>query len=177
MEKLSGRLLWENTATGICVEIPARSSGEHIFLYLMFVAFTTLAILYRRAILPGDQASAFAWFNVALGVGGVLLLAGLILWNFTGRTVVTVNPSGIRLERRVAGLQWDTRTFRVDQVHGLRFIPPYSFYKYRSDHYPSKMEFFAGRKRCRFAQGISEREACALVDCINSVSVFAKTNV
>jgi hypothetical protein len=179
MEKLAGGLRCENTPNGTRLEIPAQSSWQDIFALIFLIAWTSLAILYRRDILPGDQASPFGWFNLAFGILGVLLVAGLLLWSFTGCTFVTVNPLQIRLERRVAGLQWDTRTFRVDQVHGLRFVPPYSLYKYvvNTDRHPSKMELVANNKRYRFARGISEREACALVDRVNSIVVVASTAI
>jgi hypothetical protein len=178
MEKLAGRLRCEHTPNGIRLEIPAQSSWEDAFILIFLIAWTSLAILYRRAILPGDQASPFAWFNLAFSIAGVLLVVGLLLWSLTGRTILHVSPFEIRLERRVVGLEWDTRAFRVDQVHGLRFIPPYSLYKYvmDTDRHPSKMEFVANNKRYRFARGITEREACALINRVNSIADLVRTD-
>jgi len=178
MQRLAGRLQFEHTADGVRIKIPARGSWQAILALVLLAAWTALAIAYRGAIPSNDQASSFAWFNLAFSIAGLLFVAGMLLWSFTGRSIVTITPSEIWLERRVVGLPWDSRTFRADLVGGLRYIPPSCLYKYApSDHYPSKMELSSGNKLYRFARGITEREACALVDQANSIVKFTNAHV
>lgn len=174
MQPLAGRLQYERTGEGVCIEIPARGHWTAVLGLIFLAAWVCLAIAYRRAILPGDQASLFAWLNVGLGIAGFLLVGGLLLWSLTGRTLVRLTASEIRLERRVAGVPWDERAFPADSVGGLRYVPPDSLYKYaiNSDRHPSRMEISVGERRYRFARGIDEREAGALMEQAKSIVGF-----
>lgn len=112
---------------------------------------------------------------VAVGVGACFM-AAWILWNFTGRTIVSINQSELKIQRRVLGFEWDTRRFATSDIRNLRYLPPTEIWAFRTDTDPntSKIQFQTKNKTVRFARGITEREACALFDRLETIYKFPK---
>ncbi len=110
-----------------------------------------------------------------VGVGVCFLLAW-ISWSFTGKTIVTVNQKELTIQRRVLGIEWDTRQFATFDVRNLRYLPPTEIWAFRTDTDPatSKLQLKAKNKTVRFASGITEKEACALFDRMEEGYQFSK---
>jgi extradiol dioxygenase family protein len=103
-------------------------------------------------------------------------MAAWVSWSFTGRTIVSVNQNEMNIQRRVLGFEWDTRRFATFEIRNLRYLPPTEIWTFRTDTDPnaSKVQFQVKNKTVRFAGGITEREACALFDCLETICKFPK---
>ena len=107
-----------------------------------------------------------AWTSIAITAVLTCIFVCWLLWGMTGKTILTIDPLELKLERRVIGIEWDTRRFATCDVKNLRYIPPTEIWAFRTDTDPatSKLQFRAKGKTIRFARGITEKEAGALYD-------------
>jgi len=138
MQHLAGRLQWERGGTGIRAMIPARSRLLlDTWIGVLTFGAIALAIVSWRDLLLDSRTSALGWFNISTSIVGVLLLAGVLLWSFTGHTVVSLDCAELTLERRIAGLQWDRRRFPVNEVYDLRYVAPQVTRPLRTDTDPT----------------------------------------
>lgn len=175
LEKLNGKLMWERTPQGgIRVEIPARldwavvAMGAAITLWaLLFMGITPLRMITQDT--PGIAAWFFALVFLALACAAV----GLLVWNFKGRTTLTLDPSEMKLVRSVLGFEWSTRVFPTREVRNLRYLPS-SGYKLGRTHIPSVFCFEANDRTHTFASGLTNIEAFALIDRMLDVYAFPK---
>jgi|SRR5580692_4001038 hypothetical protein len=176
IEKLAGRLKWERADQGIRVVIPARWGWLAISAAAAVVG-ATIEAMQLEWMIPSDEAlfrlGVLGAVVVALGVCAAV---AWISWSFTGKTVVTINQNEMRIQRRVLGIEWDTRRFATCDVRNLRYLPPTEIRAFRTDTDPntSKIQFQAKNRTVRFASGITEREACALFDRMQEIYKFPK---
>lgn len=131
--------------------------------------------MYQRHIGTTEGLVRFAWTCVVAGIAGIFIVVGWLLWSLTGETAVTLNPAKMKIQRLVLGIEWDTRIFATCDVHNLRYIAPTSmWYRNEPDPNSSKIQFQENGKKRRFAGGITEKEACALIDRMLEVYKFPK---
>jgi hypothetical protein len=177
-EKLAGRLMWEQTAEGIRVEIPALFNWQVVPDAALVCVWMVGAWLYQRNFAPGRGLTALAWSCIVAGVVGLFIAAGWVLWGLTGETILTLNPAVLKIQRLVIGIEWDTRIFASSDVHELRYVPPTNRWAFRSDADPnaSKIRFQAKGKTNGFAGGVTEREASALIEGMLAVYRFTKNS-
>jgi len=163
---------------GIRVEIPAHFSWLTAPAVIFMAAWTAIptAWLYRTDLGSEETLFRFALIYAALGAVGFCVAAGWAVWTLTGRTVVSLDLSELKIQRSVAGIALDTGTFANSDVSSIRWIPPTLIWAFRTDTDPgtTKMQFAAKGKTIRFACGITEREACALIDGMLEVYKFPK---
>lgn len=166
LENLAGRLMGEQTAEGMRVEVPALFNWQVVPDAALVCVWMVGAWLYQRNFTPGRGMAALAWSCIVAGVVGLFLVAGWVLWGLTGETILTLNPSELKIQRLVLGIEWDTRTFARNDVSDLRYIPPTNRWAFRegADPNASKIRFQAKGKTHGFAGGVTEREASALID-------------
>jgi hypothetical protein len=176
LENLAGRLMWEQTAEEIRVEIPALFNWQVVPDAALLCVWIVGAWLYQRNFVPGRGLAALAWSCIVAGVVGLFLAAGWVLWGLTGETILTLNPAELKIQRLVIGIEWDTRTFASNDVRGLRYVPPANRWTFRdgADPNASMVQFQANDKKYSFAGGITEREACALIDRMLAVYRLSK---
>ena len=176
LEKIAGRLKCENADQGIRVEIPARWGSSEILCAASLVSWAVTDGIYEWSNLPDGGLFRLATINIVLaGVGAWVILAWAC-WSLTGRTFVTLNPNELKIQRRVLGVEWDTRRFATPDVRNLRYLPPTEMWLFRTDTDPntSKIQIQVKNKTVRFARGITEREACALFDRMEEIYKFPK---
>jgi hypothetical protein len=176
LERLAGRLKWESSDQGVRFEIPARWGWRAIFVTVI-LAGGALSASEIEWTLPSDEARFRLGVLCAVVVGvGVCFMAAWISWSFTGKTIVSVNQNELKIQRRVLGFEWDTRRFATFEVRNLRYLPPTEIWAFRTDTDPntSKIQFQAKNKTVRFAGGITEKEACALFDRLETICKFPK---
>ena len=124
LEKIAGRLKCENADQGIRVEIPARWGSSEILCAASLVSWAVTDGIYEWSNLPDGGLFRLATINIVLaGVGACVILAWAC-WSLTGRTFVTLNPNELKIQRRVLGVEWDTRRFATPDVRNLRYLPP-----------------------------------------------------
>ena len=177
LEKRAGRLKWEQADQGVRVVIPARW-GWLAVIAVAGLTPTDITVWWLERTTAPDEVSFKLGLLCAVTLAvGVCAAMVWILWGCTGRTMVTVNPHEIIIQRRIAGVEWDTRRFATSDVRGLRYIPPAEMWAFRTDTDPntSKIQFQAKKKTIRFARGITEREACALFDRMQEIYNSSKT--
>jgi hypothetical protein len=174
LEKLAGRLKWERTGLGIRVVIPSRRDWWIIPAALFATAIAGIDWISLLSVFSDGGLPPRVWICVAIITAGGCVFACYLLWGLSGRTIVAMDPFELKLERRVIGIEWDTRKFATYDVKNLRYIPPAEFWAFRTDTDPntSKIQFQSKGKTIRFARGITEREACALFDRIMEVYKF-----
>jgi hypothetical protein len=176
LEKLAGRLKWEHSDQGIRIEIPARWGWQAIFAAVL-LAGGALAASQVEWTIPSDEARFRLGVLSAVVIGvGVCFTVAWISWSFTGRTIVSVNQNEMKIQRKVLGIEWDTRRFVTFEVRNLRYLPPTEIWVFRTDTDPntSKIQFQAKNKTVGIAGGITEREACALFDRLEEICKFPK---
>jgi hypothetical protein len=177
LEKLAGRLKWKHTGGKIRVEIPVRGKWALFVLAIFLAVLWALGVLlYRHAYPPENDAATF-WACVVSGTAGICFIAFLlVMWSIAGKTILTLDPLELKLQKRVLGIEWGAGTFATNSVCSLRYIPPTYLYAFRTDTDPStsKVVFQTNNKTRSFAGGITEREACALIDCMLEVYQFPK---
>ena len=182
LDNLAGRLKWEQTGAGIRFDIPARRGVMAIFYGPLIGVCLAIASLHywvlMNAIVSDDARSALLRFGVDCFAVGVCVLACWLLWTLTATTILTIDPSQLRIQRRVIGVEWDTRTFATRDVRNLQYVPPTYIWALWTDTNPntSKIHFKVKNKTCCIASGITEREACALIDRMMEVYKFPKDN-
>lgn len=166
LNKLSGRLKWVRTGLGIRIVIPARRDWWIVPFAMFWTTAAGVDWFYLLDATPNRGLSPLVWICIAIITAGGCVFVCFLLWGITGRTILAMDPFELKLERRVIGIEWDTRKFATYDVKNLRYIPPEYIWAFRTDTDPttSKIEFQAKGKTIRFARGITEREACALFD-------------
>ena len=171
LEKLAGKLRWEQTGTGIRVEIPAQVDWSIVFLIIWFVVWTLVgSYMYARGF-TRMFPSLFGLVWVLGWAGAEVAVAATILWKIAGRTTLMLDQSQIAIARRLMGIQFSRQSFVTESVRNLRYRPGGN----RGKHvYQSQVLFEAGDKTCSFATGIADSEALALIDRMLDVHKFPK---
>lgn len=176
LERLAGRLKWEHADQGLRIEIPARWGWRAISVAVL-LAGGALAASELEWTIPSDEALFRLGVLSAVVVGvGVCFMVAWISWSFTGRTIVSVNQSEMKIQRKVLGFEWDIRRYATFEVRNLRYLPPTEIWAFRTDTDPntSKIQFQAKNKTVQFAGGITEKEACAVFDRLETICKFPK---
>jgi hypothetical protein len=174
LETLAGRLKWERTGLGIRVVIPARLDWWIMQAALVATAVVGVDYLYIFNNLPDGGLSPLVWICIVIVIIGGGVFICWFLWSIAGKTILRMDPFELKLERRVIGIECDSRRFATCDVKCLRYFPPVYIYAFRTDTNPatSKIQFQFKGKTIRFARGITEREACALFDAMMGVYKF-----
>jgi hypothetical protein len=159
MEKLAGRLKWERTGAGLRVDIPARHDLSAIISGITFtlwggVGLFMVLFTWRFSV---TALIALLFFGLVF-FGAVSLLA----WNFRGMTTLRLDRAELRIERLIVVWTWSNKAFPLIAVRNLRYIPPTSF-KLFGPSGPGQMRFETGDKTRKFATGLKETEALALI--------------
>jgi hypothetical protein len=169
LDKLAGRLTWEQTATGIRVEIPGWMGWRTLF-FCAWLAFWTYggwqALKSERA-----EHNSFLLLWLFFWAGGELFVGGAILWSLFGRTDLTLDPANLNLTYFIAGFQFRGHSFPTDDIRNLRYQP---FSRSGRSQNLSSIRFESNKKTCSFASGISDAEAFALIDKMLEVYPFPK---
>jgi hypothetical protein len=163
-ETLAGRIRWEQTRTGIRVEIPTRKDWSAILAVsvIEFWALRGLFIIPERFFFHG-QPNATQW-TALLGFLGVGSLASIwLLWTLVGKSRIDLDPIEFKIVRQFLGIKLDTRVFRTREVRNLRYLP-HSEFRIFKGFIPGVFCFEADDKTYRFGSGVTDIEAFALLN-------------
>jgi hypothetical protein len=170
IEKLVGRLTWERKGESIRVAIPARP-GAFAVIYGPVVVIWLVITSIRYAFLlssPHPDDTNFSLQMVALGIYivGVFYFICWLAWNFTGETIITLDPVEMNIQRRILGIELDTQGYRSHQVDRLAYARPGRSGNSQSvfDLSSSCIQFRTGNITHRFATGILPSEAHVLIE-------------
>jgi len=101
LEKLAGRLTWEQTGQGIRVEIPAQCDWFVVIGGLILAAMALFSTSLGAMSLIFENPNSTRW----LGTLGMLVLECLALsvlaWNFKGKTTLLLDPSEMKIDCRL----------------------------------------------------------------------------
>jgi hypothetical protein len=176
LQKLAGRLRWDRTEGGICVEIPARRDWWSIPLAILLCAWSAGGWFYEANTALDDTQSVIMLITILGATVGAIFFVLRSIWAMTGQTVLILDTAELKIQRRAIGLDWYERHFAAQDAYNLRYIQPREIWAFRTDTDPStsKVTIQSLRKTYTIAHGISEREACALIDRMMEVYVFPK---
>jgi hypothetical protein len=89
-----------------------------------------------------------------------------LAWAFTSDTLLTVDETQFKVQRRVLGIELVTNSYPTTDVHNFKYIQPGKFWigKKETDLRTSKIEFQVKSKTLFIAQGVTESEAQALIE-------------
>lgn len=163
-ETLAGRIRWEQTRSGIRVEIPTRKDWSAILAVSVIEvwALRGLSIIPERFFIYGQpNASQWAALLGFLSLGSLALI--WLLWSFVGKSRLDLDPVELKIVRRILGLSLDTRTFRTREVRNLRYLP-HSEFRIFKGFIPGVFCFEADGKTHRFGSGVTDIEAFALLN-------------
>ena len=109
-ETLAGRIRWEQTRSGIRVEIPTRKDWSAILAVSVVEiwALRGLSIIPERFFVSGHPNST-QWIALL----GFLALGSLafiwLLWSFAGKSRLELDPIELKIVRQIFGIKLDTR--------------------------------------------------------------------
>ncbi|MGA9667999.1 MAG: hypothetical protein WBQ94_02255 [Terracidiphilus sp.] len=178
LDVLEGRLKWKRTPEGIFVSIPPRN-GTLTILYgpLVGTCLLVAAIYYWRVLMsphPEDTEHILQLVAVGIYVFGFFFAVCWLIWTFTNETVLILNKSEMKIQRRVLGVELATRSFPNRQIHDFRFIPPTRTWASQGSDDPktSRIQFHVGSEAHFFADGVSAAESDALFARLQSIYRF-----
>jgi hypothetical protein len=163
-ETLAGRIRWEQTRSGIRVEIPTRKDWSAILAVSVVEiwALRGLSIIPERFFVSGHPNST-QWIAL-LGFLALGLLAFIwLLWSFAGKSRLELDPIEFKIVRQIFGIKLDTRAFRTREVRNLRYLP-FSEFRIFKGFIPGVFCFEADDKTHRFGSGTTDIEAFALLN-------------
>jgi len=178
-EKLAGRLEWERTGVGIRIEIPSQAGWLAVFFGFWLTVWSATGWFFAARISTAENPENVPLiFAVAWALAWVLILIAIIVC-LAGRTTLTLDQSEMAIQRRVLRMEWDRRRFATKDVLNLRYIPSFSLRGWEGTTYStytsaSQIRFEADGKTRKFASGISDIEAFALIDRMLEVYNFPK---
>lgn len=170
LAQLEGRLTWERTVTGIRVLIPARRDWGSII----------SGIVWGLWAFVGLCVTVFSW-KLSLVDGLAIIVFGsiesisvaLLAWNLRGKTTLILDPREFRIARAALGVEWSSWNLPVGTVRNLRYIPPTAF-RFFGHWGPGQMRFEANGKTRKFATGLKETEALALIERMIEIYEFPR---
>jgi len=176
LQKLAGRLKWDQTEGSIRVEIPARHDWWFIPLAIFLCAWSAGGWFYEANTAFDDVQSVFMLITILGATAGAIFLVLRSIWAMTGETVLTLDMTELKIQRRAIGIEWYERRFAAQDAYDLRYIQPREIWAFRTDTDPgtSKVTIQSSGKTYTIARGITEREACALIDRMMEVHAFPK---
>ncbi|MGD0940121.1 MAG: hypothetical protein ABR905_10445 [Terracidiphilus sp.] len=178
-EKLAGRLKLERTGMGIRIEIPSQAGWLAVFFGFWLAFWSATGWFFAAMASTTKSPEAVPWsFAVAWALGWIVILSALILC-LAGRTTLTLDESEMEIRRRILRMEWGSRRFATKDVLNLRYIPSLSLRGWEGTTYTtytsaSQIRFEADGKTRRFALGISDIEAFALIDRMLEVYQFPR---
>lgn len=160
LETLAGRLKWERTGDGIRVEIPARGSDPVLSQVAWFFLFAGPALLFVGIRDKGTTAfeQRFVWVFL---IAGLLSTIVRILWEFTGKTILTIDTNRMVLCSRIMELDLKRRSYANESVRLMRFVPAVTRFWSKQ---PSGVWFIENNALRKFAKAITPVEASVLID-------------
>jgi hypothetical protein len=168
LETLAGRLKWEETSEGIVVSVPVRRGvsaplyGPLVAIWLIYAAVHYWNLLGT----PHRDYNEFTLQVIAIAIYafGFCFAVFWLTWIFTAETILTLTPSEMKIQRRVAGIVLTTQSFETRHVRNLKYIPPSRFWALEgyTDPGTANMQFKVGNETHSFGKGITEAEARAL---------------
>ena len=180
-EKLEGRVMFEKTDDGLCIAVPVRRGpfaavyGPLVAIWLGLATFRYWRLLAG----PHPEDINFRLQTIAIGIYivGFIYFAIWLAWTLTGQTVVVMKPPEVKIQTRVFGVDLASRTFLTHQINRMRFIPHSRVLTQPSviDPNSSYIRFEANNHRQKFAKGVSEEEARALIDKMLQIYEFPRS--
>jgi hypothetical protein len=174
VQKLAGRLTFDWSGTGIRVDIPAKLDWTTAFLIVWLAGWTfggRMAILKASTPETGSTPSLFLLVWLVGWACGTVFVSWTILWSFLGRIVLVLDPGQLELTWLLPGITVKQRRFATGEIRNLRFQPAYSGGRSRT---PSSIRFEAADKTIKFASGLEDGEALALIEKMLGVYSFSK---
>ena len=176
-EMLVGRLEWEKSARGMAVRIPARrGSAFALFgpIIGIWLILASMQFAFAAGSAPPDDKSDLLWTLIGgIGVSLIIALAWLA-WAFTSDTVLTLDETKLKIQRRVLGIELVTHVFPTTDVHNFKFVLPTRFWASKgvTDIRTSKIEFQTRSRPMVFAEGVTQQEAEVLIEQLAEVFKF-----
>jgi hypothetical protein len=160
LETLAGRLKWERTGDGIRVEIPARRSNPLLTQVAWLFFLSGPALLFVG--IPDKGTTAFDLLFVwVFLITGLLSTIVRILWEFAGKTILTIDPNRMVLCSRIMELDLKRRSYANENVRLMRFVPAVTLFWSKR---PSGIWFIENNALRKFAKAITPAEASVLID-------------
>lgn len=168
LEKLAGRLKWERTGDGIRVVIPVRVpllstlSG----ISLVYAPLFTLQVFDKLRGVAVPASFVPLWIGLFLSVIWFTMM-------FTMKQILTLSPAQMGFQTRTMGIGVRKGTRATSGLRNLRFVPSeYGNWTFMNDM--SRIEIDRDCKTRKFAFGITEQEADALIEKMMEVYSFPK---
>ena len=93
LQKLAGRLRWDRTEGGICVEIPARRDWWSIPLAILLCAWSAGGWFYEANTALDDTQSVFMLITILGATVGAIFFVLRSIWAMTGQTVLILDTA------------------------------------------------------------------------------------
>jgi hypothetical protein len=174
LERLAGRLTWEQSGNGILVEIPARHGWVTLFFCVWLAGWSIAGRQVFLQTFTEGTLNSYRTFNLLWMFGwaaGECFVGAAIIWAVLGRITVVIDPSVLEITHRIAGFPVRSRSFPTSEVRNLRYVPSSGGGRSRRE---SAICFESADKTIRFGSGLADAEALALIDKMLGVYSFPK---
>jgi hypothetical protein len=178
-DESTSRLNWVRTSRGIQIGIPGRRSGAVALYAPLIVIWAVLATIHYWHLLGPDRPTGREFtlqlIAIALYAVGFCFFVCWLAWALTSDTLLTLDPTELKIQRRVMGIEVTTRCFQPGDARRLRYVPPIRARRDKNSINPtsSKLVFQVHGKVYIIASGVTEHEAGAIIGWMQSVHTFA----
>jgi hypothetical protein len=173
LEAPTGRLKWERNDQVIRVELPASLDWSHVRRAIISGLFSVLVICLLLSFRHGFRDTFEDWWFVLVIAP---LLVAVDIWNsFAPRTILTLTPSEMTLNKGIRETHRNTRVFANGRIHNLRFRV--SHYVRTAEHELVKDSIICDVEGRTIAimSGISKEEATTLIEKMMAIYKFPNT--
>jgi hypothetical protein len=150
LETLAGRLKWERTPDSIRVRIPCWQNPHFIVFCFVIGAWAFVPVCW---ILFSPKIRLLSGFGVIFLALECFVVCSLI-WRFNAKTVLLFGPRATEIRRKIFGIRVRMHTYETVSLMDLRYVPGT----------PGYVRFERLGVTHRFAKGIRDSEALALID-------------
>jgi hypothetical protein len=171
----SGRVAVQQESSGTNISIRAARDWTLLFLAVWLAMW---AILPFKIVLAAMRSLAhpesIQLFGLLWSVGwvfGICFALSRIAWGLGGRDSLTLTVTELRLTSTVFGIPIRRRNDPNDEVRNLRFMPSY---RSGRSYTPSRIAFEDARGTVKFASGLDDSEALAVIEAMLTIYPFPK---
>ncbi len=171
----SERVTVQQDRNGTSISIRAARDWTLLFLAVWLAMWAILPLkIVLAAIRSLAHPESIQLFGLLWSVGwvfGICFALSRIAWGLGGRDSLILSATELRLSCTVFGISIRRRNASTGEVRNLRFMPSY---RSGRSYTPSNIAFEDGRGTVKFASGLDDSEALAVIEAMITVYPFPK---
>jgi hypothetical protein len=177
LETLAGRLKWERNGDGIRVELPAPLDRPHVLWAIVqslsWLFFVYLIVSFENLISDGFHKNLIYWWFFPTFAP---LYVALWIWKLLERrTILTLTPGEMTLNRGIRETSRNTRVFANGRLHNLCYCASRNAPTAEREEVKNCLLLDVEYRTISIMSGITEEEATILIGKMMEVYKFPKS--